>query len=147
MAVARPRPEGSPEAADAEDGEEAAGDEAASDGSGRRRKAPPSERREAARSLIDAWRIVARDVAVAGAGGRRELREAALLEETVDLAARLPDGAMVAFLARLDEAEGLVERNTSPELVVDTLLLAWPRTVRPGAARRSAADPDREDAG
>ena len=147
-AVARPRPEGSPEVA--EDGEDAAEDEAANGASGERKKAPPSERREAARRLIDAWRIVARDVAVAGAGGRRELREMALLEETVDLATRLPDGTMVTFLARLDKAEGLVERNANPELVVDTLLLAWPRALRPPASAAeigSGADRGREDAG
>jgi DNA polymerase III delta' subunit len=95
---------------------------------GRRRRPPAAERREAARALIDAWRVVARDLAVAAVGGRRELRDAALLEETRDVAGRLPAGAAVAFLARLEETERLVESNVSPELAIDTLLLAWPRT-------------------
>jgi DNA polymerase-3 subunit delta' len=118
--------------AEPEDTEAAAGtgvdDEPAS---GAKRRQTPAERRDAARALIDAWRVVARDLAVAAAGGRRELRDAALLEETGDVAGRLAPGAAVAFLARLDETERLVEDNAGPELAVDTLLLAWPRTVQP----------------
>jgi DNA polymerase-3 subunit delta' len=98
------------------------------------RRDPPFERRQAARSLIDTWRIVARDVAVAGIGGRRELGDPSLLEESTALAERLPAGAMTAFLERLDVAERLIEANAGPELAVDTLLLAWPRPATPAAA-------------
>jgi DNA polymerase-3 subunit delta' len=106
--------------------------EAAADGepgAGRRRRPPAAERREAARALIDAWRVVARDLAVASVGGRRQLRDAALLEEVGDVAGRLPAGSAVAFLARLEATERLVEANASPELAIDTLLLAWPRAA------------------
>jgi DNA polymerase III delta' subunit len=102
-------------------------------GDGPARRDPPSERRQAARGLVDTWRIVARDVAVAGLGGRRELRDPSLLEESAGLAARLPAAAMTAFLERLDAGEQLIEANASPELVVDTLLLAWPRPAMPSA--------------
>lgn len=122
-------------AADGSAGGGAAGDGREEDAAGgAARRDPPAERRQAARSLIDTWRVVARDVAVAGVGGRRELRDPSLLEESVALAVRLPAGAMTTFLQRLDAAELLVEANASPELVVDTLLLAWPRPTRPPAA-------------
>jgi len=93
------------------------------------RRGAPSERRADARALVDTWRILARDVAVAAVGGRREVRETALLEEVVALADRIPRGAVVAFLERLDATERLLEANASPDLAVDTLLLAWPRTT------------------
>jgi hypothetical protein len=109
-------------------------------GAGRRRRPPAAERREAARALIDAWRVVARDLAVASVGGRRQLRDAALLEEVGDVAGRLPAGSAVAFLARLEATERLVEANASPELAIDTLLLAWPRAAaRPVGAHRAPA--------
>jgi len=112
----------------------AAGESEEEAAGGPARRDPPSERRQAARSLIDTWRIVARDVAVAGVGGRRELRDPSLLEESTALADRLPAGAMTRFLERLDVAERLIEANASPELAVDTLLLAWPRPATPPAA-------------
>ncbi len=116
-----------PEAA-AGDGETEAATSPAEDEAGpdRKRRAPASERREAARSLIDAWRLVARDATVARAGGRRELRDPSLMDEVRSLAERLAEDELVAFLGRLDETERLVEANASPELAIDTLLLAWP---------------------
>ncbi len=131
----------SPDGDDASPGDadtDAAGD--GEPGAGRRRRPPPAERREAARALIDAWRVLARDLAVAAAGGRRQLRDAALLEEVGDVAGRLPAGSVVAFLARLEATERLVEANAGPELAIDTLLLAWPRAeAGPADARRAPA--------
>lgn len=129
------------------DGDEASPGDADTDaagdgepGAGRRRRPPPAERREAARALIDAWRVLARDLAVAAAGGRRQLRDVELLEEVGDVAGRLPAGSVVAFLARLEATERLVEANAGPELAIDTLLLAWPRApARPADARRAPA--------
>jgi hypothetical protein len=34
-----------------------------------------------------------------------------------------------AFLRRLDEAGELLEANVRPEIVLDALLLAWPRAT------------------
>ena len=138
-------------------GEGSAGDDSLADGRGRgdggdddggedlsagpARRDPPAERRLAARGLIDTWRAAARDVAVAGVGGRRELRDPSLLEESTALAARLPAGTMTAFLERLDATELAVEANAGPELAVDTLLLAWPRpTVPPVAGSHTGPD-------
>jgi DNA polymerase-3 subunit delta' len=93
------------------------------------RRGTASERRADARALLDVWRSLARDVAVAAVGGRREVGETALLEEVVALADRIPPGAAAAFLERLDATERLLGANASPDLAVDTLLLAWPRTT------------------
>ncbi len=92
-------------------------------------KLAPAERRRGARQLIDVWRDLGRDLAVAstaGTPGRRLLHDPVLLEE-IEIAARdLPDGALAAFLARLDHAAEQVAGNVSPELAIDVLLLAWP---------------------
>ena len=44
-------------------------------------------------------------------------------------ASRIPAGAVPAFLARLARAAQLLEANANPELVVDVLVLAWPRAA------------------
>jgi DNA polymerase-3 subunit delta' len=85
------------------------------------------ERRRALALLLDAWRGVARDLALAQLGGARSVRDLALLEE-LDTAARdLPDGAAAEALARLVRASELLDANVSPELVLDVLLVRWPR--------------------
>jgi DNA polymerase III delta' subunit len=90
-------------------------------------KASAAERRRALAILLDAWRDVARDLALAQLGARDDVRDVALLEE-IDAAARsLPDGAAAAALVRLVRAWELVEANVSPELVLDVLLVRWPR--------------------
>jgi len=42
---------------------------------------------------------------------------------------------LTAFLGRLDAAGELLEANVRPELVLDTLLLAWPSATAARAAR------------
>ena len=81
------------------------------------------------------------------AGGRAEVRDPALLDELVPVAARLPAGAAVDFLARLERATELVAGNVGPELVVDVLLLAWPDHRRAGRVsdRSEPARPDLPD--
>ncbi|MGZ6268991.1 MAG: hypothetical protein ACXWMU_00290 [Candidatus Limnocylindrales bacterium] len=87
----------------------------------------PAERRRAAAVLLEAWTAVARDLAVASIGGRRAIRDPALLEELEQAAASLPPGTAVAFLERLEQASRLLDQNANPDLLVDVLLLAWPR--------------------
>jgi hypothetical protein len=105
-----------------------AADEAALAGDAR--KLAPAERRRAAGQLLDVWRDVARDLTLAGLGGRRELRDPALIEELEIAAARLPPGAAAAFLARLDRISALVAANANPELALDVLVLGWPSPRR-----------------
>ena len=92
------------------------------------KRAPVTERRRAALLLVDIWRVVARDLAIVR-GNARAVREVALLDDLTAAAAQLPDGAASAFLDRLTRAGELLEANVSPELVMDGLVLAWPRTA------------------
>jgi hypothetical protein len=45
----------------------------------------------------------------------------------VPLGTALPADALVAFLARLDVLSAALESYANPDLVLDTLLLEWPR--------------------
>lgn len=92
-------------------------------------RSSPAERRLAARALLDTWAAVARDLAVVAAGGRGRVVEIALVDDLEAAAARIQAGAASAFLARLARAAQLLEANVNPELIVDTLVLAWPRAA------------------
>jgi hypothetical protein len=143
-AVAGPasRTAASEEAVD-DDGEEDQATDA-----GRRAAQPASERRRAGAVLVGLWREVTRDLLVVALGSEREVRDPALLDDlraTSDLlgtagpdrnaasvTASHGDGASVAagltaFLARLDGAGELLAANVRAEIIVDTLVLGWPR--------------------
>ena len=92
-------------------------------------RAPASERRRAATTLVAIWREVARDLAVAGLGDERLVRDAGLLDELRATAGITPL-ELGAFLERLDRSGELIEANASPELVLDVLVLSWPRLPR-----------------
>jgi hypothetical protein len=95
-------------------------------------KASAAERRRALALLLDAWRDIARDLALAQADSPRSVRDVALMEELDAAAQDLPDGAAADALARLIRASELLDSNVAPELVLDVLLVRWPR-------RRNAA--------
>jgi DNA polymerase-3 subunit delta' len=90
------------------------------------RRASPAERRAAAAQIMSAWRLVARDVALAARGGRRELQQRDLLDELTAAAARVEPGSMTRFLGRLEAGIRAVDGYANPELALDVLLLAWP---------------------
>jgi DNA polymerase III delta' subunit len=90
-------------------------------------KVSASERRRALALLLDAWRDVARDLALAQVGATADVRDVALMEEIEAAARALPDGAAAVALARLVRATELVDSNVSPELVLDVVILRWPR--------------------
>jgi hypothetical protein len=92
-------------------------------------RAPASERRRAATTLVAIWREVARDLAVAGLGDDRLVRDAGLLDE-LRAAAGISPADLGRFLERLDRSGELIEANASPELVLDVLVLSWPRLPR-----------------
>jgi DNA polymerase III delta' subunit len=92
-------------------------------------RSSPAERRLAARALLETWAAVARDLAVVAAGGRGRAVDLALVDDLEAAAARIPVGAAPAFLARLARASQLLEANANPELIVDVLVLAWPRAA------------------
>jgi hypothetical protein len=119
--------------------------------------APAAERRRAAAVLIGLWREVARDLFVVRLGAERDVRDPGLLDDLRAAAMQLGAEALgagpraiedrdlvarrlAAFLGRLDSAGELLESNVRAELVLDTLMLAWPAaptTEEPVATRRS----------
>jgi DNA polymerase-3 subunit delta' len=116
-----PAPPSAGVAADAAE-EPAAGDVGA--------KVSAAERRRALALLLDLWREMARDLACAQRGAHASIRDVALLEEVEGAARRLRPGAAGEALARLVRAGELLEVNATPELVLDVLLIRWPRTER-----------------
>ncbi len=95
----------------------------------------PAERRQAAATLIATWTAVARDLAVVAAGSRAAVRDPALLDDLEAVASGTPPGSAAAFTGRLVDAAELLEANANPELLVDVLVLAWPRGARRGLDR------------
>jgi DNA polymerase-3 subunit delta' len=87
----------------------------------------PAERRQAAAALLGTWTAVARDLAVTAAGAGSSARDAALLDDLRAVARTVAPTACVAFVGRLARAAELLDANANPELLVDTLVLAWPR--------------------
>ena len=84
--------------------------------------------------LVGLWRELARDLLVVSLGRRARSAIPALLDDL--RAAARPDEAreVAGFLARLDGAGELLEANVRPELILDSLLLAWPSRI--GATER-----------
>ena len=89
-----------------------------------------SERRAAASTLMSIWASVARDLAVAALGGRRQLHDPELLDELAAVAPTIAPGTLPAFIARLAAIEVQLDENVNPELALDVLALAWPRPGR-----------------
>ena len=97
---------------------------------GAARKGPSApERRRAVEILMGLWGDVARDLALVGSGGARSVRDTVLLEELTAASAVIPPGAAAAFLARSAQAAEMLASNVSPELLLDTLVLAWPHRL------------------
>jgi DNA polymerase-3 subunit delta' len=92
-------------------------------------KLQPLERRRAVHLVIEVWRDVGRDLALAAHGDGRGLRDLDQLEELLALGRQLDAGALGRFLDRLDRLSVAVEGYASPELSLDALLLTWPRPV------------------
>jgi DNA polymerase-3 subunit delta' len=96
------------------------------------RKLQPLERRRAVTLVIDVWRDLGRDLAVAMQGDGRGVRDLDQLEDLLDVGARTDMTALRRFLDRLDRLALAIEGYASPELTLDTLLLTWPRPVSDG---------------
>jgi hypothetical protein len=86
--------------------------------------------------VIDIWRDLGRDLAVAARGNGSGVRDLDQLEGLRDLGSRVDEPALHRFLDRLDRLSLAIEGYASPELTLDTLLLTWPR---PGEPARGAA--------
>jgi DNA polymerase-3 subunit delta' len=90
-------------------------------------RAPAAERRRALAVLLDVWRDLGRDLALVSLGDVRRLHDPGLLEELEAASIGLSERAIAAFLRRLDRAGEQLDANVSPELLADSLILAWPR--------------------
>ena len=62
-----------------------------------------------------------------GAGGARSVHDTVLLDELAAIAATVDPADAEAFLARAARSAEWLATNVSPELILDTLVLAWPR--------------------
>jgi DNA polymerase-3 subunit delta' len=93
------------------------------------RRASPAERRAAVTQIVNVWRDVARDLAVATRGGKRELRQHDLLEELDAASARVDAMEVTRFVGRIDALGRALDAYANPELALDVLLLEWPRTT------------------
>lgn len=95
----------------------------------RGRRISPALRRQAAHWLVETWRDLARDLLLVALGQPRLVRDVALLDELGAMAGRLARADLVRFVERTLVAEAALEANASPELVLDVLVLAWPRAA------------------
>ncbi len=109
------------------DGSEPAGDDASSSDAAGGAKASAAERRRAIAVLLDLWRDVARDLECVSRAATASVRDVALLDDLEASAAWLAPGAAADALARLVRAGELLDVNATPELLLDVLLVRWPR--------------------
>jgi DNA polymerase III subunit delta' len=91
------------------------------------RALPASERRRAVEVLLGLCADVARDLVLVANGGARSVHDTVLLEELTAIAGAIEPGAAAAFLERSARSVELLAANVSPELLLDALVLAWPR--------------------
>lgn len=96
----------------------------------------PVERRRAIQLIIEVWRDLGRDLAVAAHGDGQGIRDLDQLDELLALSKQLEAGQLRHFLDRLDRLMLAIEGYASPELTLDVLLLTWPRA---GGSSRSVA--------
>ena len=123
-AVAAPAPAADPADVQAEAGDAAAVPDQTA------RTVPAAERRRAAAMLIELWTDLARDLLLVGLGERGSVRHPDLLEELQGVARDVPPETVAAFMRRLAIAGERLDVNVAPELLLDSLLLAWPRSSR-----------------
>jgi len=98
------------------------------------RDVPVAQRRRAALALVEAWRVVAIELVRVTLGDAGHVHDATLIEDFVQAAAGVSPRAVAAFLPHLDRAAIAIRGNASPELAVDVLVLAWPRSSERTAA-------------
>lgn len=97
-----------------------------------------ADRRSAAATLIAIWAAVGRDLALARAGGAKQLRELDLAGELEAVGPGLSAGAVAAFLGQLARTAAQLDENVNPELALDVLALSWPRIDSAADAGSSA---------
>ncbi|HXG40530.1 MAG TPA: hypothetical protein VNJ28_06275, partial [Candidatus Limnocylindrales bacterium] len=76
--------------------------------------------------LVEVWADLAHDLLAVGLGRPDGVRDLALLDELVRASRRVSPEKVAAFLPRLVRARQLLPANVGPDLLLDTLVLAWP---------------------
>jgi DNA polymerase III delta' subunit len=87
----------------------------------------PAERRRAVRRILGLWREVGRDLAVAVDHAPGRVRNLDVLEELTVASGSIEAGELLMFLDRLDGWVVALDAYATPELILDGVLLAWPR--------------------
>jgi DNA polymerase III delta' subunit len=90
-------------------------------------RTPATERRRGVEVLLGLWTDVARDLVLIGLGGARSVHDTVMLDELAAIAATVDRADAEAFLGRAARSAEWLATNVSPELILDTLVLAWPR--------------------
>jgi DNA polymerase-3 subunit delta' len=90
----------------------------------------PSDRRRGVEVVLTLMAGVARDLVLIASGAPRSVADTGLLDETTVIAATIDRASVVAFLDRVALGAELLESNVSPELVLDSIVLAWPRPTK-----------------
>ena len=93
-------------------------------------RASASDRRRAAAWLLEVWRELTRDLIAVRLDDVGAVRDVGLLDELTAVGPALDGDALGRFLARSARSELALDVNASPELVLDVLVLAWPRARR-----------------
>ena len=101
-------------------------------------KVSASDRRGAAAALIGIWASLARDLAVVARGGDRQAANPQLLEEVRAVSPKVNPARLRAFIDRLTELGAGLDDNLNPELALDVLALAWPRSEQMGTVALAA---------
>jgi DNA polymerase III subunit delta' len=91
---------------------------------------PPADRRRGVELVLTLMAGVGRDLVLIASGAPRSVADTGILDETTAIAATIDHRAVVAFLDRIADAAELLESNVSPELVLDSVVLAWPRRAK-----------------
>lgn len=86
-----------------------------------------AQQRARALAVVDAWRGLARDLAVASAGRPGMAPAASLVPRLADVAGRLAPRRLLAFLRLLDRVEDGLAEHASPRLALEAAMLGWPR--------------------
>lgn len=99
----------------------------ADDATATKARTPATERRRGVEVLLGLWSDVARDLVLIGAGGARSVHDTVLLDELAAIAAGVDPADAVSFLGRASRSAEWLATNVSPELLLDALVLGWPR--------------------
>ncbi len=95
--------------------------------SGSRGRVPAADRRRGVEVLLGLWADVTRDLILVQSGSTRSVHDTVLIDDLATIASAVDRDDVVAFLDRAARSAEWLAGNVSPELLLDSLVLAWPR--------------------